>query len=74
MSLMQHESESMANATTQGTGSTQTPGPIDQDNEEQLMEMGGDMADAEIVTKTNVQLSELPLSLDDIQSMIFDLA
>ena len=38
------------------------------------MEMGGDMADAEIVTKTNVQLSELPLSLDDIQSMIFDLA
>ena len=68
MSLMQHESESMANATTQGTG------PIDQDNEEQLMEMGGDMADAEIVTKTNVQLSELPLSLDDIQSMIFDLA
>ena len=72
MSLMQHESESnlsmMAIATTQGTG------PLDQDNEEQLMEMGGDMADAEIVTKTNVQLSELPLSLDDIQSMIFDLA
>ena len=32
------------------------------------------MEDVEIITKTNVQLSELPLSLDDIQNMIFDLA
>ena len=72
MSLaMQHESESnlsMAMATTQGTG------PIDQENEDQMIDMGGDAPDAEIVTRTNVQLTELPLSLEEIQTMVFELA
>ena len=67
---MQHESESnlsMAMATTQGTG------PADQENEDQMIE-GGDMPDQEIVTRTKVQLNELPLTLEEIQTMVFELA
>ena len=56
-----------SDATTliQGNGSTQTQTPGDQNNEDQLGELG-DMSDAEIITKTGIQLSELPLMFDDI--------
>ena len=49
----------------QGNGSTQTQTPGDQNNEDQLAELG-DISEAEIITRTGVQISELPLMFEDI--------
>ena len=49
-----------------------TPRHPDGDGDGQLLD--ADMMDSEIVTKTNILLSELPLSQEDIKRMIFNLA
>ena len=58
--------------TTQSTSQGYTPKPVDGETAGQMLD--AEYADSEIVTKTNILLSELPLSQDDIKAMISNLA